>query len=238
MNTIFMTHSFEAFESLLPADASDSRFLDTILPTIISAADDIRAAQKIVLDASQSSSAILLEEISRFLKTNEFLQDVNLPKIARERSARPDYWSSEWGKLLLDKRVYNLKSLAARRFKRRFRVNIYMYEQIKEKCIEKNIFEEDSDGCPHGNCIPIDFKILVCLRKLGRCEAYDTSTELCYVAESTCAHLFKMFVRNFCKHFYEEYVNVPEGDELLEIMEKFREVGLSGHHLCYYPDQY
>ena len=67
MNTIFMTHSFEAFESLLPADASDSRFLDTILPTIISAADDIRAAQKIVLDASQSSSAILLEEISRFL---------------------------------------------------------------------------------------------------------------------------------------------------------------------------
>ena len=51
MNTSFMTHSFEAFESLLPADASDSRFLDTILPTIISAADDIRAAQKIVLDA-------------------------------------------------------------------------------------------------------------------------------------------------------------------------------------------
>ena len=88
MNTSFMTHSFEAFESLLPADASDSSFLDTILPTIISAADEIRAAQKIVLDASQSSSAILLEEISRFLKTNEFLQDVNLPKRARERSAR------------------------------------------------------------------------------------------------------------------------------------------------------
>ena len=84
MNTSFM--------SLL-----DSSFLNTILTTISSATDDIRAAQKIFLDASQSSSDILLEEISRFLKTEEFLQNVNLPKRTRERIKHSIIFSPSMG---------------------------------------------------------------------------------------------------------------------------------------------
>ena len=61
-------------------------------------------------------------------------------------------------------------------------------------------------------------KVLICLRKLGRYEVDDTSSELSYVGESTIRELFeKYFVTNFSNEFYREYVNVPSGNKLKEV---------------------
>ena len=194
------------------------------METAFISADLVTCHLKSLLQEDQAEEKSIVDQILFHISTSEFQKKIaGASKQVRNTEKRPDYWSSEWGKLLNDPRVYNLKSKAATRFRRRFRVNIYLFEELKMMIFLRKIFEE-----PHGNSIPLEFKILICLRKLGRYEVDDTSAELSYVGESTCHALFEKFVTNFSKAFLTEYVNVPTGEKLLSIMEVYRRLGLPG----------
>ena len=78
--------------------------------------------------------------------------------------------------------------------------------------------------------ISIEFKLLVALRILGQNNTADDSNELSSgtIGESTCANIFKNFVKNFALALYSDFVKEPQGEELTDIMEMYRLLGLSG----------
>jgi hypothetical protein len=62
--------------------------------------------------------------------------------------------------------------------------------------------------------VPIEFKILIALRILGRdCDA-DTASELSGIAASSCNYFFKQFINGFSEALLEEWIKFPEGEEL------------------------
>ena len=89
---------------------------------------------------------------------------------------------------------------------------------------ERNIF---GAACSH---IPIEFKILVALRILGRNNTADDTNELSggSIGESTCVHIFKAFVTNMPTFLYDEWITEPVGEALKKIMEGYRLLGLPG----------
>ena len=103
---------------------------------------------------------ILMEHIEDHINHTMLLQQApQKRKLVRDREKRPDYWDSVWGRLLQDPKVYDLKSRKAKKFRRRFRVNIYMFEEIRTLCFLNDIFEDGQTA--HLHCIPLEIKVLI-----------------------------------------------------------------------------
>ena len=159
----------------------------------------------------------------------EFYEDKTPTK--RHRAAKPakiEYWKTKWGQLLLNPHIGNPFSAAAKKFRRRFRVPYPVFiEVIVPRCIEKNIFQT-KEGQEKKIRIPIEFKILIALRILGRGNCCDDLEELADTFQSTAHSVFKMFVLNFAKEFFADYVKVPTGDRLKKTMAVYEQLGLPG----------
>ena len=133
-------------------------------------------------------------------------------------------WETNWGKTLLNPSTADCETWEGKKFRRRFRIDYRMFRDIiVPLCKDSNVFEMKISSQ-----IPIEFKVLVALRILGRDNDCDTISELSAIGESTCNNIFRKFVVNFAKHFFESYVNFPEGDELKRVMEVYRQLGFPG----------
>ena len=164
----------------------------------------------------------------------------------RQRQPHQSLEDSPWGRLLRDPSLLVEGSFVNRKFRRRFCVCYYFqlrfilpvvllpsgrfripprlfFDVLVPMCESKNVFQMKHDGR-----IPIQFKIMVALRILGRGVTADDIEELSGIGESTALSIFKTFVKEFSKAFLEEYVHFPVGDELLKCMEIYRVLGVPG----------
>ena len=165
----------------------------------------------------------LLKEYPSFILDDEDFASQPKKK-KRNCSSRPDYWSSVWGIMLRNPEIEDPDSFVARKFRRRFRVPYPLFKTvILKQCIEHNIFQSTRTSL-----IPVEFKILIALRILGRDAVGDDCCELSFVGESTCHSIFKQFVTNYSNIFYKEYVTFPIGDDLIDVMESYRRLGFPG----------
>jgi hypothetical protein len=90
-------------------------------------------------------------------------------------------------------------------------------------CRQSNIFR-----MKYKSYIPIEFKILVALRILGRDAKADDIAEITEIGESTVLSIFKTFIAEFSNTFLATYVHMPTGDDLLKTMECYRILGMPG----------
>ena len=132
--------------------------------------------------------------------------------------------------MLNDPQVADPQSFAGKKIKRRFHISFALFHDwLVPIRREKNIFGAAQSP------IPIEFKVLVALRILGRNNAVDDTNELSggSIGESTCNEIFKTFIVNFAKECYHECVREPEGEDLLKVITwiswSHREYGL---HPC------
>jgi hypothetical protein len=108
----------------------------------------------------------------------------------------------------------------------RFRVPFLIFrDELVPKAIEYNIF--DSIGTTQ---IPVEIKILIALRILGRDSCLDDIKELAgdVIGASTISNIFKTFVTNFAAHIFPLYVKIPNQERLKKIMEVYRKLGIPG----------
>ena len=63
----------------------------------------------------------------------------------------------------------------------------------------------------------MEYKLLVCLRILGRGNTYDDVSEVSRIGLSTIANILKTFVAFFTKSCYGERIFPPTGPELEKI---------------------
>ena len=89
-----------------------------------------------------------------------------------------DYQLTNWGRLISDPLVNDPTHLKGKIFRRRFRVPFCLFKFIVSCCKEKNVFEVKDEV---RSVIPIEIKVLICLRVLGRDKCFDTIQELSQV---------------------------------------------------------
>ena len=105
--------------------------------------------------------------ISSFI--DEYYGDGSEPKSKKTRTRhhlKVNYWKTSWGELILSDDVTDINSYNGKLFKRRFRVPFGLFtDSLVPMCREKNIFDTRDDARVR---VPLEFKILSCLRILGR----------------------------------------------------------------------
>ena len=93
-----------------------------------------------------------------------------------------------------------------------------MFVDIVKECVDANVF---GSGVRQAK-IGIDFKVLTCLRILGRNFVCDSVVEILNTGVATVNNIFKDFVANYSAAYYDKYVYVPEGAELDKVEKVYR----------------
>jgi hypothetical protein len=88
--------------------------------------------------------------------------------------------------------------------------------QLVQQCKEVNLFETKRKGK-----IPLEFKVLIVFRILGRDSCCDNLDELLNIGGSTIKTIFKQFVTGVATKLYNRHVHVPEAAELDKIVETY-----------------
>ena len=76
--------------------------------------------------------------------------------------------------------------------------------------------------------IPIEIKVMIATRMLGRGLVTDDVAEMARVGNSTVDNIFYTFCTNFPIHFFKQFVYVPSGDEMQTIVDVYAKLGLPG----------
>jgi hypothetical protein len=124
---------------------------------------------------------------------------------------RVDYTSTTWGNLIKDPNVNDPTHRKGKVFRRRFRVPFPLFNWLLVKCEEHNLFGLKTNSSKSHPRIPLEIKLLCCLRLLGRGECADTIAELSEIGESTVNHLIHTFFKNFVRVFRSEYIYLATG---------------------------
>ena len=147
---------------------------------------------------------------------------------------RPNYWNSKWGKMLIRDKAIMLEQpqgKTAKIFRRRFRVPPRLFFDVIVPEAEK-VFQYYADDRfeTYRFQIPVEIKVLIVLRILGRDACADDCVELSDVSETSCNRIFLKFLEAYPRMYYDKYVYFPEpgSDELANIMETYRLLAFPG----------
>jgi hypothetical protein len=177
-------------------------------------------------DLDNIEDADLEEIIFRFLEEDPSILELDEHQcFTRERPPKTDYWTTAWGRMLLDPLTRLGYTRQAKNFRRRFRIPLQLFNHIVERSREANLF---GGTHPEYDRMPIEFKILMALRILGRRNCADDIAEMSTGYGSSINHFFRTFVEQFSKLFYSDYVHVPEGNDLQRTMDSYAELGIPG----------
>ena len=123
--------------------------------------------------------------------------------------------------------INNPNSKLAKIFMLRFRVPFILFkEKILKMCVDDNIFDLTYHNCK--NSIPIEFKILACLRILGRGLCYDDINELSSIPNTSIPYYFHIFVKRFSELYYDQFIRMPGEASLKERMAHYAALGIPG----------
>ena len=104
------------------------------------------------------------------------------------------------------------------------RVPFPLFEKIVKEFKDANIFTTGRKKAT----IADDFKVLACLRILGRNYITASIRELLGAAKTTINDFFKLFLVGYSRAFYKKYVFVPDELGLNEVEKVHRYMGLPG----------
>ena len=171
---------------------------------------------------------ILEQELieSLLFENIEDFEEEPIPKKSRCSKIPVDYWNTTWGLWMKNPLINNPNSKIAKIFMVRFRVPWILFkEKILPMCVKDNIFDLTYDSLKG---VPIEFKILLSLRILGRGNVYDDINELSSVPVSSLQKNFHTFVKRFALLYYDEFIRCPGEASLKERLAHYAALGLGG----------
>ena len=174
------------------------------------------------IDAMDLAMDFIESHPSEFIDIDELIQD-KPPKIFPPKK---DYWQTPWGQMLQDPLIHDPNSKIAKLFKRRFRMPFPMFMNwFVPEAQKVNLFDIKYENKVQ---VPLEFKLLICLRILARGNCCDDVAELSGSFDSSCNYFFHAFVPSFVKHFYTQFVFVPTGERLAKTMRVYEQLGSAG----------
>lgn len=188
--------------------------------------DVLKATQSWVLSQSgKEFFATLLKDKLRKSNRKERRRRMLRREGTYSGSSRVDYSTTKWGKLIRHPNVGNIESYQGKLFHRRFRLPFVVFQHIVSICEDKNVFEIKK---AHKTLVPVDIKVLICLRILARGNCSDDISELSDVGVSTCNRVFKVFCKNFRTIMQPIHIPEPSLEEIRSIMSVYEKLGLPG----------
>jgi hypothetical protein len=198
--------------------------LSAPLPSLIGLSDD-----DIVDGICDDPFFLGLEDLAEELFPDD---DNRARKRRRIKGMSTDDWNNKttWGKMIQDPNVRDINTTEGKEFRRRFRLPFpFFKDYLVPECQKANIF--DSKLTVNGvtkDQIPIEIKIMIALRLLGRGNVVDDLAELSNASGTSVRLIFKTFVTNFAKHFRTSFIRMPTGDELNKVLDIYRRLGFPG----------
>ena len=148
----------------------------------------------------------------------------NLKK-ERKTGVRNKYWEKGWGKMLLDPALNIPDSRESKQFRQRFRVTFSLFKFIVNLCKRKEVFSTHRSW----GVVPLEIKVLIGLRILGRGNVADDIAEMSGVPRSSVSKFFLQFVHGFTKHYMKYFINFPDKEEeISNITNLYAKLGLPG----------
>ena len=131
------------------------------------------------------SEAVIIEVV-RVLASTDVIRSHENRK--RKRSAPVNLEETVWGRMLVNPSLRVAGSFVAKQFRRRFRMPYTLFADIfVPLCVSKDIFQLKCNSR-----IPVEIRLLIVLRILGRGHTADDCFELSGVGESTCNALLRL----------------------------------------------
>ena len=204
-------------------------------PTVLIQKDIINNDPMELLNSLNNNSNVAKdEEEEQILKLEEEIviellqlqnDDLKPTKKRKRNITEPNFWESQWGLLITNKNVRYPQSKEGKLFRRRFRLPYPLFQYLASLCKEFNIFDSI-----YTTRIPIEAKLLGCLRILGRDACADDITEITgnTLGESTMNYVFKKFIHGFQSKLYPLIVYPAKGEYLQEVMNTYAALGLPG----------
>jgi hypothetical protein len=185
--------------------------------------------------SSRSITATLLEIFFKtdkgvdFIKQNVAKREAFSKSLYRRSTyafstCRVNFNETPWGRDLRNDKIQDPLSPIGKRFRRRFRLPYPLFLSLWSFCEENNIFGEQ---LKYRVAIPVEIKLLCCLRLLGRGECLDTIVECSGVRQTHLNRIFKTFLRNFRKYKHL-FIPEPSEAEILDNMLLYNQLGLPG----------
>ena len=152
-------------------------------------------------------------------------EDEGHVKKRRQRYARSsDLWETTWGKLYNNPLTRDPRSFYGKKFRSRFRVPyLFFVDILLPLCKEHDVFDVRKSSRT-----PIEFKIMIALRTLGRGLVADDCSEMSEVGQSTCNVIVKTFVLQFAKKLGPLFVRKPTEQQLRNITALYGHLGFHG----------
>jgi hypothetical protein len=167
--------------------------------------------------ASDSVKALQLDFCCHLIKDKR--------KKKRKRRARiVNLWQdSPWGLILRQLPDEESNSYLSRKFRRRFRLPYTEFISFVEEIRPLKIFNKKRQSR-----IPLEFKILISLRVLGRDWCADDISEFTGIGESTVNSIFHTFVHGCSDLLFDKYIHPPTGERLAEVKKVYEYMGFPG----------
>jgi hypothetical protein len=145
--------------------------------------------------------------------------------IKRIRRKGPVIWcETRWGQWLADPTLNVCDSWLWKEFRRKFRMPPALFlEHFVPEAKRLNLFD-----AKYKSHIPLEIKLMVGLRTLGRAAVMDDMAEMSGVSVTACYTIFKDFCYGMANKFYPDYVKPPSGDYLLKVMDQYARLGFPG----------
>ena len=138
-----------------------------------------------------------------------------------------NFWETPWGQMISDNNVADPNSTTGKKFRRRFRVPLPLFELLVKVFKEKKVF-----CVKKKSRIPDEAKILACLRILGRDACADDISELSHdvIGESSVCIILKQFIVGVLEHLYPSFVKLAtsDSDYLNEVLSTYAKLGCPG----------
>ena len=125
--------------------------------------------------------------------------------------------------MLRNDKIRDINDHEGKEFRRRFRVPApFFLDWLVPECKAINIFGASRD------IIPVEIKLLICLRLLARGNVVDDIVELSRGSDKSVRLFFKTFVVNFSNHFKKDFIRMPTGNDLKKVLDVYQRLGFPG----------
>jgi hypothetical protein len=176
--------------------------------------------------------------LSELFEAEESEEEIDQLKQKRSRLIyeRPDYTKSNWWKMLEKGECKILTHREYKVFRRRFSVSFprfaSMVREAREWTIDDNTDKKFGDvvaDCTGTSSVPLELKILGCLRMSAKGVCFDAIAELSGMSISAMHTFYHIFWKRFCEKNRDSWIHYPTSPaEAAENLEVYRRLGFPG----------
>lgn len=166
------------------------------------------------------------ERMRAYWKKQREYESALASKKKRKRKGKKNWNEGSLWKMIHDPDMNDPSSDVARNFRTTYRVPFPVFLKLVKKCNKHKLFGISGR---HGNCIPVEIKLLCILRFLARGHEALTLRDLTSIGRSTIHNIVKTFLENFVRVYESKWIHrKPTESELKDIMATYAKLGFPG----------